>query len=52
VAQEYFADGSGRSPRYYQQIAINRTVEAIAKDEGHNRHLLVMANRENVQRIA
>ena len=43
VAQEYFADGSGRSPRYYQQIAINRTVEAIAKDEGHNRHLLVMA---------
>lgn len=43
VAQEYFTDGSGRSPRYYQQIAINRTVEAIAKDEGHNRHLLVMA---------
>ena len=43
VAQEYFADGTGRSPRYYQQIAINRTVEAIAKDEGHNRHLLVMA---------
>ena len=43
VAQEYFVDGSGRSPRYYQQIAINRTVETIAKDEGHNRHLLVMA---------
>jgi len=43
VAQEYFADGTGRSPRYYQQIAINRSVEAIAKDEGHNRHLLVMA---------
>ncbi|MEX2490753.1 MAG: DEAD/DEAH box helicase family protein [Nitrospirales bacterium] len=43
VSQEYFADGSGRSPRYYQQIAINRTVEAVAKDEGHNRHLLVMA---------
>ncbi len=43
VAQEYFADSSGRSPRYYQQIAINRTIEAIAKDEGCNRHLLVMA---------
>ncbi len=43
VAQEYFADGTGRSPRYYQQIAINRTVEAIARDVGHNRHLLVMA---------
>jgi type I restriction-modification system DNA methylase subunit/superfamily II DNA or RNA helicase len=43
VAQEYFADSTGRAPRYYQQIAINRTVKAIAKDEGNNRHLLVMA---------
>lgn len=43
VAQDYFLDGSGRSPRYYQQIAINRTVEAIAKGQGNNRHLLVMA---------
>lgn len=43
VVQDYFADGSGRSPRYYQQIAINRTVETVAKEEGHNRHLLVMA---------
>ncbi|WP_163377810.1 EcoAI/FtnUII family type I restriction enzme subunit R [Cyclobacterium sp. SYSU L10401] len=41
VAQEYYFDGSGRSPRYYQQIAINRTVEAIAK--GQDRILLVMA---------
>jgi len=38
---DYFFDGSGRAPRYYQQIAINRTVEAIAK--GKNRILLVMA---------
>ncbi|HQG79078.1 MAG TPA: DEAD/DEAH box helicase family protein [bacterium] len=38
---DYFFDGSGRKPRYYQQIAINRTVEAIAKDQ--NRILLVMA---------
>lgn len=43
VAQDYFSDGSSRSPRYYQQIAINRTVEAIARNEGDNRHLLVMA---------
>jgi type I restriction enzyme, R subunit len=43
VAQEYFSDDSNRAPRYYQQIAINRTVEAIARNEGNNRHLLVMA---------
>ncbi len=43
VAQDYFLDGSNRVPRYYQQTAINRTVEAIAKNEGGNRHLLVMA---------
>lgn len=41
VSQDYFEDGSGRSPRYYQQVAINRTVEAIAKNQ--NRILLVMA---------
>lgn len=43
VVQEYFSDDSNRSPRYYQQIAINRSVEAIARNEGGNRHLLVMA---------
>jgi type I restriction enzyme R subunit len=43
VAQDYFSDGSNRSPRYYQQIAINRMVEAIARNEGNNRYLLVMA---------
>lgn len=41
AAQDYYFDGSGRSPRYYQQIAVNRTVEAIAN--GQNRILLVMA---------
>lgn len=41
VAQDYYFDASGRRPRYYQQIAINRTVEAIAK--GQDRILLVMA---------
>ena len=43
VAQDYFNDGTTRSPRYYQQIAINRTIEAIARNVGNNRHLLVMA---------
>lgn len=41
TSQGYFFDGSDRKPRYYQQIAINRTVEAIAK--GQNRILLTMA---------
>ncbi len=43
VSQDYFSDGTTRSPRYYQQIAINRTVEAVARNEGNKRHLLVMA---------
>ena len=41
ATQPYYDDGSGRMPRYYQQIAINRTVDAIAS--GDNRILLVMA---------
>jgi type I restriction enzyme R subunit len=41
VLQDYFEDGSGKGPRYYQQNAINAAVEAIAK--GQNRILLVMA---------
>ena len=39
--QDYFDDGSGRVPHYYQTIAINRTVDAIAS--GQKRILLVMA---------
>lgn len=41
VEQDYFFDGSGRTPRYYQQNAVNRTLEAIAK--GQDRIILVMA---------
>lgn len=41
ASQEYYFDGTNRKPRYYQQIAVNRTVEAIAS--GQNRILLVMA---------
>jgi len=41
VTQDYFSDGSDKSPRYYQLLAINKTIEAIAR--GQNRILLVMA---------
>lgn len=41
TSQDYYDDGSGKSPRYYQLTAINRTVAAIAR--GENRILLVMA---------
>jgi type I restriction enzyme R subunit len=41
VTQDYYTDGSGKEPRYYQLNAINRTVEAIAC--GQKRILLVMA---------
>ncbi|MGE4056656.1 MAG: EcoAI/FtnUII family type I restriction enzme subunit R [Vicinamibacterales bacterium] len=41
VLQDYHDDASGKEPRYYQTVAINRTIEAIAK--GQNRILLVMA---------
>ena len=37
----YYDGGKDKSPRYYQRIAINRTVEAIA--QGRQRLLLVMA---------
>jgi type I restriction enzyme R subunit len=41
LASQFYDDGSGRRPRYYQRIAVNRTMEAIAK--GQRRLLLVMA---------
>jgi type I restriction enzyme R subunit len=41
TTQDYYDDSSGKVPRYYQWVAINRTVEAIAR--GQNRILLVMA---------
>ncbi|MBF0103133.1 MAG: DEAD/DEAH box helicase family protein [Desulfobacterales bacterium] len=41
ISQDYYFDSSNRTPRYYQQIAINRSIEAIAT--GKNRILLVMA---------
>lgn len=41
ISQDYYDDGSGKSPRYYQLQAINKTVEAVSA--GKNRILLVMA---------
>lgn len=41
VLQDYYDDGSGKEPRYYQMSAINNVMEAIAK--GRDRLLLVMA---------
>ncbi|HXE95835.1 MAG TPA: DEAD/DEAH box helicase family protein [Dongiaceae bacterium] len=41
VTQDYYSDGSNKTPRYYQLLAINKTIEAIA--QGQNRILLVMA---------
>lgn len=41
VEQPFYSDGSGKEPRYYQRVAINRAIEAIAK--GQQRVLLVMA---------
>ena len=40
ISQDYHYD-PGRKPRYYQQVAINKTIDAISK--GQNRILLVMA---------
>lgn len=41
IEQPFYSDGSGKEPRYYQRVAINRAIEAIAK--GQQRVLLVMA---------
>lgn len=41
VTQDYYSDSSDKTPRYYQLLAINKAIEAIAK--GQNRILLVMA---------
>ncbi|MGP0061767.1 MAG: EcoAI/FtnUII family type I restriction enzme subunit R [Beijerinckiaceae bacterium] len=41
ILQDYYDDGSGKAPRYYQVNAVNAAIEAIAK--GRDRILLVMA---------
>jgi len=41
ISQDYHDDSTGKSPRYYQLQAINKTVEAVSA--GQKRLLLVMA---------
>ena len=41
ITQDYYDDGSGKAPRYYQIQAIKKTIEAVSK--GQDRVLLVMA---------
>lgn len=41
INQPYYTSQNTYPPRYYQQVAVNRTMDAIAK--GQNRILLVMA---------
>lgn len=41
ITEDYYSDGNNKTPRYYQLLAINKTIEAVAR--GDNRILLVMA---------
>ncbi len=41
ITSPNYQDNTGKAPRYYQQVAINRTIEAISK--GQERLLLCMA---------
>uniref|UniRef100_UPI00258F2C38 EcoAI/FtnUII family type I restriction enzme subunit R n=1 Tax=Ruminococcus sp. TaxID=41978 RepID=UPI00258F2C38 len=41
INQPYYSSQNTYEPRYYQRVAVNRTVDAIAR--GNNRLLLVMA---------
>ncbi|MEI2683995.1 EcoAI/FtnUII family type I restriction enzme subunit R [Erwinia aphidicola] len=41
ISQDYYDDSTGKSPRYYQLQAVNKTIEAVSA--GQKRVLLVMA---------
>lgn len=41
IAKPFYKDDSEKEPRYYQEVAVNRTIDAIIR--GQNRILLVMA---------
>lgn len=41
IEQPYHTDTNGREPRYYQRVAVNRAIQAVA--QGQRRILLVMA---------
>ena len=46
ILEPYYFKKGDKTPRYYQRIAVNRTIEAIAK--GQDRILLTMATGERV----
>lgn len=46
ATQNYYDDGSGRSPRYYELVDINRMVEAITR--GQNRPLLMVVRSGSI----
>ena len=54
ATSDYYDDMSGKEPRYYQQVAINRTVDAFAA--GQNRALSRHGNRhrhrQNLYRVS
>ena len=52
ISQDYYHEIDGKSPRYFQQVAVNRATEEIAK--GKNRLLLVMATGtgQNIRRFS
>jgi len=41
ITQDFYIPSAGKTPRYYQETAINRAIQAIAK--GQDRLMLVMA---------
>ncbi|MBW4481489.1 MAG: DEAD/DEAH box helicase family protein [Tildeniella torsiva UHER 1998/13D] len=41
LTSQFYTKVGGKNPRYYQQLAVNRTIEAVAR--GQRRCLLVMA---------
>ncbi len=41
LTSQFYTKVGGKNPRYYQQLAVNRTIEAVAR--GQQRCLLVMA---------
>ena len=46
MLEPYYCIPNYKTPRYYQRVAINRTVDAVAK--GRNRVLVVSATAERV----
>ena len=52
ILQDYFDDGSGKAPRYYQVNAINAAVEAIAKGRDRSPAGHGHGNRQDLHRLS